>query len=122
MSEESTKFEELTKFIADYNKFGASYIATNLGIPRTIVGNGAALLGALGFNIESRSPAHKKVDFNTKVVDHLFDKGVSAKEIAEHLGVKKLSITSYLKRVGKIAKPVPLNDVLAAEAAAAEQG
>lgn len=105
--------ERLEQFIADYGKATPTQIAEKYGLAKTVVGNGAALLKGLGFDIATteRKPA---VAFDEKVAVHLHEKGVPLKQIADHLKVKTVSVSAFLKREGYIRPPVSIEEALKA--------
>jgi hypothetical protein len=124
MSNDTDPAERLEQFIEDYASLKPADIAKKYDIPRTVIGNGAALLKALGFDITT-GVRKSAVAFDGGVVKHLFVNGATVKQIADHLTkttgatVKTITISAFLKREGLIKAPVSVEDILKADAAAA---
>ncbi|WP_036289601.1 hypothetical protein [Methylosinus sp. PW1] len=110
----------LVDFIADYTKLSAAEVAKKYDIARTLVGNGAALLQGLGFNVVKEEPS---ADFDKELAKTLFVGGATTRAIAKHLSaragaeVKTHAVTAYLRKEGLIKQSVAIDTILAKKAA-----
>jgi len=112
----------IEEFIADYKSAPVADVANKWGLNRTVVGNGVALLNALGFNVETktggRGAALDAVEFDREFASLLHDRGASVRDIAAFLTkrdgkeLKTAAVTHYLKSVGKIASKADINEIV----------
>jgi hypothetical protein len=112
----------IEEFIADYKSAPVADVANKWGLNRTVVGNGVALLNALGFNVETktggRGAALDAVEFDREFAALLHDRGASVRDIAAFLTkrdgkeLKPAAVTHYLKSVGKIASKADINEIV----------
>jgi hypothetical protein len=110
------------EFIADYKAAPVADVANKWGLNRTVVGNGVALLSALGFDVATKSggrgAALDAVEFDREFAALLHDRGASTRDIATFLTkrdgkeVKPAAVTHYLKSIGKIASKNDINEIV----------